>query len=81
MKSIFVFPFQGQRTCPCWRVVKIDIEHKLSAPLKDLEAPVYRWSLCFCTFSLLYKENPLSLVLGYKMVHVILVVFCVVCWL
>lgn len=38
---------QGQGTRPCWRVVKIDTKHKLSAPLKDLEAPMCRWVLAF----------------------------------
>lgn len=38
---------QGQGTRPRWRVVKIDTKHKLSAPLKDLEAPMCRWVLAF----------------------------------
>lgn len=38
---------QGQGTRALWWVVKIDWEHKLSAPLKDLEAPMCRWACAF----------------------------------
>lgn len=68
--------FQGQGIHPRWLVVKIDTEHKLSAPLKDLEAPMCRLAFAF-ELSLLYKENSLNLfhVLSYKRVHVIFIYF------
>lgn len=45
-KHICLF-FQGQGTCALWQEVKIDGEHKRSAPLKDLEAPMCRWAFAF----------------------------------
>lgn len=66
--------FQGQGIHPRWLVVKIDTEHKLSTPLKDLEAPMCRLAFAF-ELSLLHKENSLNLfhVLSYKRVHVIFI--------
>lgn len=40
-------PFQGQETYPQQRVAKIDTEHKLSAPLKDLGGTYVQMGLCF----------------------------------
>lgn len=45
-KNICLF-FQGQGTCALWQDIKIDGEHKRSAPLKDLEAPKCRWAFAF----------------------------------
>lgn len=41
-EKLVCLSLQDQGTCACWQVVKIDKEHKLSAPLKDLEAAMLR---------------------------------------
>lgn len=46
-EKLVCFSLQGQGTRALWRVVKIDWEHKLSAPLNDLEAPMCRWACAF----------------------------------
>lgn len=57
--------YQGQGTRPRWRAIKIDAEHKLSAPLKDLQAPVCRWAFAFELSLCFIKKIPSALSMSY----------------
>lgn len=52
--------FKGQGTYPWQHVVKIDTEHNLSAPLKDLEASFVSWATRQFMWFLFFFYHPLA---------------------